>query len=256
MGTYTKLTRSQRKALKAWRKSMVQSGYSRTEIDAAIQSGDALAEITADAVIGTSDQMLDTSAAYGSEQWDRDYRTSVQSALTLPGGKAGAAVARVWCNHPATKKLFTIGASDIYAGARWDCKQSAQDAELTLDLTGMTRDEAIITPPRYSALRDYVTTVSPTITLNWPDHGLPPVVNQFWLELVKLLPAGKVVVCCVGGHGRTGTALAALLIVTANLDAKTAIEFVWANHCQQAIETKGQQSYLDQLAAWWKGGTT
>lgn len=83
-----------------------------------------------------------------------------------------------------------------------------------------------------------------------PDMGIPPVGFDFWLELWNLLPWGRTVCCCVGGHGRTGTALAALILVgdKKNLSAAKAIELVRSRHCSKAIESQTQEKYLASIA--------
>jgi len=83
-----------------------------------------------------------------------------------------------------------------------------------------------------------------------PDMGIPPVGFDFWLELWNLLPQGRTVCCCVGGHGRTGTAIAALILVGSRkkISAKSAIELVRAKHCSKAIESQTQEKYLELIA--------
>lgn len=82
-----------------------------------------------------------------------------------------------------------------------------------------------------------------------PDMKIPPVGFSFWKELWNLLPKGRTVCCCVGGHGRTGTALAALLLAAdKQLDAKAAISLVRKKHCEKAIESSMQERYLKLLA--------
>jgi hypothetical protein len=82
-----------------------------------------------------------------------------------------------------------------------------------------------------------------------PDMGIPPVGFTFWQELYNLLPRGRTVCCCVGGHGRTGTALAALILAGDNTrTAQDAIDIVRKDHCENAIESDLQETYLQMLA--------
>lgn len=82
-----------------------------------------------------------------------------------------------------------------------------------------------------------------------PDMGIPPVGFTFWQELYNLLPRGRTVCCCVGGHGRTGTALAALILAGDNTrSAQDAIDIVRKDHCENAIESDLQETYLKMLA--------
>lgn len=52
---------------------------------------------------------------------------------------------------------------------------------------------------------------------------------------------------CHAGHGRTGVALTALMIL-AGLDAERAMLKVWNEYCEHAIETIAQERYLFDLS--------
>ena len=54
---------------------------------------------------------------------------------------------------------------------------------------------------------------------------------------------------CIGGHGRTGTVLAGMLIATQDFDSINAVEEIRDTYCQKAVETKSQHDLLNQLAA-------
>lgn len=93
------------------------------------------------------------------------------------------------------------------------------------------------------------------VRLDWPDRTVPFVGLDFWRMLRSLFqPKWNVVCCCFGGHGRTGTALASLLIED-GIMAHEAIRWVRDVHCEHAIETKGQEAYLvglEQEAIEWE----
>lgn len=62
-----------------------------------------------------------------------------------------------------------------------------------------------------------------------------------WLEL-QLIAQKKVHLGCIGGHGRTGTVLAALVKhMTGNEDAVT---YVRENYCKKAVESAVQVAFL------------
>lgn len=62
-----------------------------------------------------------------------------------------------------------------------------------------------------------------------------------WLA-VQLIAGKKVHVGCIGGHGRTGTVLAALVThMTGNVDS---ITYVRKNYCQKAVESPLQVEFL------------
>jgi hypothetical protein len=87
--------------------------------------------------------------------------------------------------------------------------------------------------------------------LPWPDGGAPLVPEETERVLgygLKAARAGRLVeLGCHAGHGRTGTALAAVMILS-GCTLKTALNNVWVTYCELAIETKAQEHYLLDLA--------
>lgn len=97
------------------------------------------------------------------------------------------------------------------------------------------------------------------IKINWPDQGVPRCLPSFWEALrdtirdyAKLegLSKTKVLLACQGGHGRSGTAAVcmALACYPDYPTARAAVLHVRALHCEQAIESKAQADYIDQVA--------
>lgn len=86
--------------------------------------------------------------------------------------------------------------------------------------------------------------------LDWPDFGVPgdPAVLLTALRLVldRARTGEQVEVGCIGGHGRTGTALACLAVLTGQ-PASQAVAWVRANYCQGAVETAGQEAFINGL---------
>lgn len=103
----------------------------------------------------------------------------------------------------------------------------------------------------------------PQLLLDWTDFGVPPerIDLNFWesiLEGAKRNDIDRIIVCCVGGSGRTGTALAALAIasgVTVGEDDEAhelnepdeAIVFIRKEYHDKAIENKAQELYIWNL---------
>jgi hypothetical protein len=89
------------------------------------------------------------------------------------------------------------------------------------------------------------------VVLPCPDGGCPlyeEETERVFAYALNSARAGRFVeVGCHAGHGRTGTALAALMILS-GLDAETSMLRVWNGFCEQAIETQGQERYLFALA--------
>lgn len=159
------------------------------------------------------------------------------------------------CEHPALKVVTRIGETDITIGAMRDLL-SAWSYNLIVKCAyeGKLDDPAqgLILPDKYTALRGEVRALPDVIQIPWPDGGLPPVKPEFWGTLLKLLPAGKVAFVCVGGHGRSGTALAAMMVEAFGMSGEEAIAYVRKNHCSDAIETRSQEMYLSYFGDWKK----
>jgi len=83
--------------------------------------------------------------------------------------------------------------------------------------------------------------------LDWPDFGVPDDAAQVAAALRYLLKRARgldrVEVGCLGGHGRTGTALACLAIMSGH-PPDDAIAWVRANYCADAVETAQQEAFV------------
>jgi Swiss Army Knife protein, DSP-PTPase phosphatase domain len=82
---------------------------------------------------------------------------------------------------------------------------------------------------------------------DWPDFGVPSNVASLLSGLNLLLGRARsgerVEVGCLGGHGRTGTALACLAVLTGCPQAE-AVAWVRANYCPSAVETAEQEALV------------
>lgn len=83
--------------------------------------------------------------------------------------------------------------------------------------------------------------------VEWPDFGLPADLQAFRAALVDVHERARrgerVELGCLGGHGRTGTALACLAVL-AGTPARQAVSYVRANYCPKAIETTAQEQLV------------
>jgi Protein-tyrosine phosphatase len=86
--------------------------------------------------------------------------------------------------------------------------------------------------------------------LDWPDFGVPDdathVVTALTSVLERARAGERVEVGCMGGHGRTGTALACLAILTGHPHGE-AVAWVRANYCSNAVETPEQEAFVVEL---------
>jgi hypothetical protein len=94
------------------------------------------------------------------------------------------------------------------------------------------------------------------LVITWPDFGLPKVKPTFWKalhEYIKSRSWDKVCLHCEGGHGRTGTAMASILMATQMWPMDKAVAFVRNKYCIKAVETHSQIDYLCDLSLLFTG---
>jgi hypothetical protein len=86
--------------------------------------------------------------------------------------------------------------------------------------------------------------------LDWPDFGLPTneaaAVSALTAVLGRARAGERVELGCLGGHGRTGTALACLVVLAGHPQAD-AVAWVRTNYCPDAVETAEQERFVTQL---------
>jgi hypothetical protein len=139
----------------------------------------------------------------------------------------------------------------VWVGSRDGVVPSANEFDIAMNLSGRTilQDHSIPIPEleKWANGGNKFT----EIIMDWPDGDAINLPLQFWLDLMTYLQEKqrKLVVFCIGGHGRTGTALACMLIAGLGWKAKKAIAWVRSTHCQRAIETKRQEDYIFQIGA-------
>lgn len=98
----------------------------------------------------------------------------------------------------------------------------------------------------------------PAIMIPWPDYGLPALPISTFDEMIGLayeraVAGFTVEFGCIGGHGRTGTFLACMLVRTAGLSAADAIAWVHENYCKEAVEGMDQEWFVARYAAFLAG---
>jgi hypothetical protein len=85
--------------------------------------------------------------------------------------------------------------------------------------------------------------------LAWPDFGVPDP-DELSAVLPPLLERAResdsVEIGCLGGHGRTGSALACLAVLT-GVPADGAVDWVRAHYCAKAVETDEQRVFVENF---------
>lgn len=93
--------------------------------------------------------------------------------------------------------------------------------------------------------------------IDWKDYGLPYQWDTAVLALVTMWKYAKqglwTEVGCIGGHGRTGTALACLGVLD-GMTPEESLAFVRENYCHKAAETGDQVWFISWFATYIAGG--
>jgi len=88
------------------------------------------------------------------------------------------------------------------------------------------------------------------IKIDWSDGSHPNLSKKFWEDLVKVIRTERkrVVISCQGGHGRTGTVLSILsVLMGAVKKEEDPVKFIREKYCQEAVETKVQCDYIENI---------
>lgn len=95
------------------------------------------------------------------------------------------------------------------------------------------------------------------MTFKWADQGAPIATLDFWTELIPTMEellleyrqrkTGSIVLCCMGGHGRTGTGMASILVACGGYRVGQAVQMIRDDYCESAVESQKQIDYLYDL---------
>lgn len=90
--------------------------------------------------------------------------------------------------------------------------------------------------------------------IDWADYGTPSNFDAAYEAIVEAWERAKtgkkVEVGCIGGHGRTGTALACMGVLSGQT-AADAIKYVRDKYCTETLETSGQEWFVRWFHAEW-----
>lgn len=153
------------------------------------------------------------------------------------------------CQHTGHTPFRTLSNGMVLYPGQGMKMADTRHLDVVLDLAGLVKVSrpfvASSGPAGRRFLRLNKMVSAQIVRLDWPDMTAPLHVRlEFWSELGKMLAGQHVGVACMGGHGRTGTALAALMVAVDHTPGQDAIDIVRKDHCARAIETKQQESYI------------
>lgn len=156
--------------------------------------------------------------------------------------------------HCPTLALEHAGIS-VYAASKYDIT-SFDDFDLVLNLTGYriaalsnSLVEGVLPWTELNVHAKKFNTVE--VRVDWDDGGVLDVPKAFWQHFLKLCEdthVKRICVCCMGGHGRTGTTIAILRVLMLNEAPELAIATVRSTVCQECVETLYQERYVHYIA--------
>lgn len=174
---------------------------------------------------------------------NKDYGTPSYSTTTVSYKPS--------CKHDRSTKVKLENGLEIYATAHRDVKY-LQAEEVDIGVYAYSGWQGSLFPfvsagldVPWAPARD-----TQAVILPWPDYGVPDNTDYMpdmirWM--LDLLGSGKSMeVACMGGHGRTGTLLA-MLLVAQGLTPGEAIREARARHCKSAVESAKQCDYIAQF---------
>jgi hypothetical protein len=193
----------------------------------------------------------------------KQMHTGYQGQGAFGGGGTGY-YKGAYCSHRGSKRVGEpIDGRELFAAGTMI--EITEDTRLVIDLAGSAdsdfKPDNFVMASSTDDMKDdlMVKTKRPIsrLRLNWPDMQAPHrgIGVDFWRAVWAKIPnnpkdtlGNKTIVCCMGGHGRTGTCLAALLICNAGFSMPNAVNYVRLHHCTKAVESQTQIDYLRWLA--------
>ena len=173
----------------------------------------------------------------------------------------GAGTQYVSCVHEGYKVAFTMFNETIkVAGAKGpSMREAPEDTKLIIDCAQQVKLNTIpwvkSTTSDHPSLKSLQITPPeppPILQLDWPDRGEPRCDIEWWTDLLNVIKSdfsgGRIIIACMGSHGRTGTAMAALVLALApKMSVEDAIKFIRKTHCYKAVESWTQVNYLREF---------
>lgn len=160
--------------------------------------------------------------------------------------------------HYGVLPIFKVGKSTIYGGRSRDVFNNVEKFKLIIfcspdHLSTLGEGPVEASEAAQLLLSSEVLDVQPypVLRINWEDMGVPDQLSRkWWVNLLKDIRKleGNVAVCCMGGHGRTGTALSCLAGLTSLVPRNgDPVAFIRSKYCDNAVETMEQNRYISRI---------
>ena len=158
------------------------------------------------------------------------------------------------CNHKP-QRIFAHNPTkpgdgwEVYVGTK--SAVIPEIAEMDFDIILNCADSGSVLPEHKIPLsfgKKYEKLKAKEVEFDWPDYGVPMIKPEFWGELMQYIKdkKSKVLIFCMGGHGRTGTCISALMIAN-GWKPRDAEKWIREHYCSKAVESVSQEAYLNKL---------
>lgn len=157
--------------------------------------------------------------------------------------------------HDGPKMVFTAGNAVIWGGSRFELLRAPIRWSLLVCCGGLALAPDNTPVVSSAGVPDLIRGQAPTpwVALDWDDGGVPDSIPiRYWHDLASVLAGGQidgnVGFYCMGGHGRTGTALSITAALTGAVpEGEDPVEWLRDRYCEEAVETDEQCRYVEQV---------
>ena len=136
------------------------------------------------------------------------------------------------------KEAFTHGNRVFYGGSEARVTDRKWNAIISLNERHKRESIVDIKVPDFGVTRIF--------NLHCFNFDAPFLSKDEWLKLINELPSGEIAVCCYGGKGRTGTALAVLRALLTG-DLSDPILTIRKSYRKEAVESDKQIDYISSI---------
>ena len=138
----------------------------------------------------------------------------------------------------------------VFCGIAHECNMLAMDA--VVDLGGSGSIDTLESPSNgFRRAKALMPKPPAYIHIPTADARAPSVTKDFWTALLEDLEEAApldVLICCVGGHGRTGIGASIIAALSGAVpEGESPIEFIRRKYCNEAVETQTQIDYINKV---------
>lgn len=159
------------------------------------------------------------------------------------------------CTHADVKKVFKVNAKAVLWGGAKEELLTRPGWALVISAVGFTefsQNPLTANEGAHDLLPKelFAWSAPACVGITWPDRGVPFLNKNWWADLAGSLREveGDIAVCCMGGHGRTGTMLAIFASLFGKVPKSACpVDWVRSRYCDCAVESEEQMRYVERI---------